>query len=1590
MSGSLDGVKDINLILKDLQWMLKSQGWSLSVVHWQNVYDLIYHQQVRKQLPANVDELNQLLSPLLCTNPSQQEELKGFIKRSSVNIQKNNRAVAVHEVNSPDIKRGPVVEYTLDDWNDRQEITHNKRPIKKFSWFRRIKYAVFWVFILLFFFTLKVDTFDKGNITPTPTPTFLTPSPTPQSVQPVEGNLVDDEKILYEFVNIRSDKPSSALPFLIGLCIFLSLLLFVIIFFLVFIGFLQRSQFESDHKASKIPYKKHVFAMNHGKVQSSLIIPKLTVKNKKKNNIVYSQKINWDDTLRHSINNPGIFKLHYREKNRTLSYLILIDRVSANDQITTYSRMLFNKLKSIGLIVHSFSFVGDLRYCYNEAHTQLFHIKKLRHHYRHSSLIIFSDAQGAVNAFSGELHPWLDILCDWQQRCWLTPDAMLCNHKQHDLAEKGFAVAPLSIKGVNAIFRWLSENPNISIRHQKNGKLLEVVQHECFPETFKNDDYWLNEFPDNKKLKKLNCEKVLKLLTDYLGDDGLRLLCACAVYPKIHVYITLTLEMHLFHDLHGKIRPDDREERLLKLSRLPWFRHGKMPFYLRQYLSQRLSTSDYLLIKKIIYENDSIHTPSFDSFESRVYDQNSESKTTTNTELPVVDPLLINMFGGWYSKRSKFLPKNAFVHSFLLKPVVKKILLLLSSVTALLFTFTALWIGSVVFSSHSNSISGETLQIPIPKMVEIPAGTFTMGCLSADMDCFDNEKPAHEVSISAFQMSATEVTFNQYDAYCDQVESCERPNDEGWGRGSRPVINVSWDDAQKYIQWLNEKTGKTYRLPTEAEWEYAARAGSQTKYCWGNESSGEHANGYDRYGLGNWPKDGFKNTAPVGNYLPNAFGLYDIHGNVLEWVQDRYDENYYIGSPTQDPRGPSDPSFSDRVLRGGSWFGYARLLRSATRGRNTPGSRNDDVGFRLSLGPSSSDAAKPPVLQVQINGIPVSKMVKVPSGTFRMGCLSNDSDCQANEKPVHEVSISEFEMAATEVTFEQYDAYCDQVESCERPEDEGWGRGSRPVINVSWNDAQKYIQWLNEKTGKTYRLPTEAEWEYAARSGSQTKMVKVPSGTFRMGCLSNDSDCQDNGKPVHEVSISEFKMAAMEVIFEQYDAYCDQVESCERPEYEGWGRGSRPVINVSWNDAQKYIQWLNEKAGKTYRLPTEAVWEYAVRAGSQTKYSWGNESSGEHANGDDRDGLGNWPKDGFENTAPVGNYLPNAFGLYDMHGNVWEWVQDRHDENYYENSSTQDPSGPSDPSIIARVIRGGSWLDSALILRSAIRSGNIPDYWKFDLGFRLSLGKPPVVLSSPSPQPTAQPSVLPPEATPTPTLTPTAELTIPLPEMVSIPAGRFQMGCLSNASDCIDDEKPVHEVNISAFKMSATEVTFEQYDFYCDQVESCDRPGDQGWGRGTRPVINVSWNDAQAFIQWLNEQTGKRYRLPTEAEWEYAAKASTQTKYFWGDNASSDRANYKGNIRRTQEVGQYAANAWGLFDMHGNVWEWVQDRYDENYYANSPNQDPSGPSDQTLPYRVLRGGGWFDIAQGLRSADRGRNQSAYRGNDSGFRLSLDE
>lgn len=241
-----------------------------------------------------------------------------------------------------------------------------------------------------------------------------------------------------------------------------------------------------------------------------------------------------------------------------------------------------------------------------------------------------------------------------------------------------------------------------------------------------------------------------------------------------------------------------------------------------------------------------------------------------------------------------------------------------------------------------------------PELIRLLGAKFTMGEQSTTGTLY--ERPLHDVTVQGFSIGKYEVTFDEWDA-CVRARGClTEPDDKDWGRGRRPVINVTWIDAQQYVHWLSKKTGKTYRLAAEAEWEYAARAGAQGRYSWGEgaEWACEYGNVFDLTGgdaFPNWAwratcDDTYATTAPVGSFKGNRYGLYDMNGNVWEWVQDCWHSDY-TGAPTDGSAWIRGGECAKRVNRGGGWGNHPRSMRSASRDADAGDGYSNAIGFRV-------------------------------------------------------------------------------------------------------------------------------------------------------------------------------------------------------------------------------------------------------------------------------------------------------------------------------------------------------------------------------------------------------------------------------------------------------------------------------------------------------------------------------------------------------------------------------------------------------------------------------------------------------------------
>jgi formylglycine-generating enzyme required for sulfatase activity len=493
------------------------------------------------------------------------------------------------------------------------------------------------------------------------------------------------------------------------------------------------------------------------------------------------------------------------------------------------------------------------------------------------------------------------------------------------------------------------------------------------------------------------------------------------------------------------------------------------------------------------------------------------------------------------------------------------------------------------------------------------------------------------------------------------------------------------------------------------------------------------------------------------------------------------------------------------------------------------------------------------------------------------------------------------------------------------------------------------------------------------------EMVHILAGSFEMGDGKNESeDWMKWSRPVHPVELDGFYIDAYEVTVGQYRKFLSETGHRALPEWVSRysPTDSHPVVGVNWNDAVAYCRW----AGK--RLPTEAEWEYVARGGAAyRRYAWGDEIDDTKANYASNVGT----------TTIVGSYPANGFGLYDVVGNVWEWCSDRYGSDYYTNSPAKNPPGPDIGSY--HVLRGGGWNSSTRYLRVANRSYGYPDDRNDHYGFRCVSGliaTDSLALPDNSSQLIPE-TIVPVEAAPIASEADPKRLTWLKDgsEMALIPGGSFEMGDHFNEGH--QNERPVHTVTLDAFYMDVHEVTVGQFREFVNQSGysyihwwhevAKYSPGDE------YPMVYVNWNDATAYAKWAGK------RLPTEAEWEYAARGGLAgRRYVWGgQEPDGSQCNYadknahaflkqfewykdwadlgvNDGYAKCAPVGSFEANGYGLYDMAGNVHEWCQDWYDSQQ-----------------KYRVLRGGSWGNDTYGLQVADRNPYNPNGKGNGVGFR-----
>jgi formylglycine-generating enzyme required for sulfatase activity len=777
-------------------------------------------------------------------------------------------------------------------------------------------------------------------------------------------------------------------------------------------------------------------------------------------------------------------------------------------------------------------------------------------------------------------------------------------------------------------------------------------------------------------------------------------------------------------------------------------------------------------------------------------------------------------------------------------------------------------------------------------MVQVPAGCFTMGMTDAEIaylitqnpdraDVLRGLGPQHQQCFEApFWIDRTEVTQGDF-ARLSGLQA-----ERSWFSGAdRPVQPITWFEARDFCALRGA------RLPTEAEWEYAARGPDSLVYPWGNAFDEDNAVWYDNSG---------GQTAPVGSRPAGRswVGADDMSGNVWEWTSSLYEPYPYAAGDGRE----ADTGDGVRVVRGGSWNDdYDDYLRAALRSRNYPENWYNYFGFRC----ARSEGATPitPTPTITPTSVPLADALAIGSA-FSGG-------------------------------------------------------------NADW------------------RAQYPDGMQYTFDDG--VPMVQVPAGCFMMG--SNDGDGDE--RPQHQQCFSApFWIDRTEVT--QADFTRLGGVQAEQSYFAG---ADRPVEQITWFEARDFC------ALRGARLPTEAEWEYAARGPHGLAYPWGNAWNEDNAV---------WGGNSGGQTAPVGSRPAGRswVGADDMIGNVWEWTSSLYEPYpYAAGDGREADTGTS--TDVRRVVRGGSWFNyDAGSLRAAYRGWAVPGGWVgYNFGFRCARSEGATqIINTPT-------------TTLTPTITPTsvpladalaigsafsggnADWQAQVPDgmqytfddgvaMVQVPPGCFTMGMTDAEIDDLINQYgsaeffrefgPQQQQCFSApFWIDRTEVTQADFARLGGEQERQSR-----FSGADRPVEQITWFEARDFCALRGA------RLPTEAEWEYAARGPDSLVYPWGNAWNEDNAVWDGNSGgQTAPVGSRpAGRSWvGADDMSGNVWEWTSSLYEPYPYAAGDGREAdTGTSTDVL--RVVRGGSWnYFLTVNLRAALRGRNLPENGFNDYGFR-----
>ncbi len=827
-----------------------------------------------------------------------------------------------------------------------------------------------------------------------------------------------------------------------------------------------------------------------------------------------------------------------------------------------------------------------------------------------------------------------------------------------------------------------------------------------------------------------------------------------------------------------------------------------------------------------------------------------------------------------------------------------------------------------------------------------PDGRFQMGSPTNEDERAPNEDQI-DVEMSGFWMSKYEVTQGEWQSVMESTPS-EFPGER------MPVNNVSWDDANAFVEKLTiveRSAGKlqndwSYRLPSEAQWEYACRAGTTSPFAFGNSLTMEQANFPGQLSAAG-KMTGLNRPVDVGSYQPNRWGLCDMHGNVAEWCRNAWEPSLVNGLGSEATVG-----IHSRIRRGGAFNQLRTCQRSAYRDSAPHETKRAFIGFRVVL-----ERTTKPVAALTTNLAPST--TSVPPKRDRPSA----TNAKASGKVWH-----------------------------------GWPANAPPpaVAPFDADQARRHQDAWATYLGEPSRNK---------KNSIGMELALIPPGTFTMGSPAAERWRKPDEGPVDVTLTSPYWLGTCEVTQAEWEEVMRDGISAKYPESLRSMVGPQfPVSFISWHDAGEFCKRLTDRERRAdqlskdweYALPTEAQWEFACRAGTTTTYNCGNDEKllPEFA----------WFASTSNNHAvAVRGYRSNSFGLYDMLGNVTEYCRDSYGNSLPGGINPLVPIGPNSSQCVQR---GNFWGGHSNACRSAFRSMGGINALGGSTGFRIACISTREVLSDNARSASAT------------TVERDPPMVVPLPARSNYvgvvpgeerddnglklkfcwcPEGEFLMGRRKGESSQDPVEDPV-QVQLSGFWLGKYEVTQRDW---VQMMKTTPWSGKEAVREGgSYPATLVSWTDADEFCRKLTESERKsgrlraneKYSLPTEAQWEYGCRAGSTAAYTFGADPKrlGEFAWYRDNAGNNGEayphpVGLKLANAWGLHDMHGNVWEWCHD-WDSRKLPGG--RDPAITERVDVPWRTLRGGCFENYSQNCVSGWRAGNDPESRENIKGFRVAL--